>query len=1023
MDLILSRQRHVFAGGMMDWNAGYSLSDKGDEQKSVSIRLGTEVLGGDLTTAFSAQSDRPVQWSTLPWHWRYTADEAPLLRQVNAGWMTTAIGRQYSMRGISVSNSWFISRTEYGMDDIGGVTDPGSDVELYRGGRLYDIIVADSSGNYQFDVPLRFGANQFEIRKYPKNGGMETGSVRIDIPAGFLPAGEFEYQVSGGIFQPWRDAYVAESVARYGAGKSANFGGGMQYFAGIPGEGFFPFALFESRLANGVFFSAAHHEGIMSTARISLTTPDNIRGELNYYNFASHPFFNSSHTLNEARASVAFPMYFLPLRSAISFYARRQEYLWGSTLTVNSSLSAGIGTLNAMLNSFFTVTSIADGRKSQLAESSIQVSSPISRYLFLLGSLGYDYQNQSFTYARVNISLQLSQVWKLNAWWAQNFRLKSSQLQIDLDIILPFTRTRSSGSYYNDGWQLVQRASGGVAWDQGTNDMLFSDRSWVGRSAVSILPYFDTNTNSELDEGERVLEMPVQTSIARARQWPSENEVTRFVEMEQYANYEMHVDAGSFADPLLVPRYKDISLTTDPNQFKAVYLPVFAGGEIAGEIRKVSGMDTLSEGSIRVWFRDPAAKQPEASAYSFSDGTYSHFGLHPGSWVVTPDSTQLRRRGLIAEPKEKRVTLRGIENGDFLTGVDFLLYPSGEVIEGPEVKIDTLPTIAVIESDKPIAPPFPVDTTGIRPLPPIVDTTVSPPIAAADTIVKPPIAAADTVRPPVAAFVPVQLGVTEHLEINLARAGLDSSTLAYLDRLVETAKTADSYSITLEGHSDNFGSFTENQQHSQERAQRVLEYLLKKGIPRSRIQSESFGSRQPLAPNTSAAGRRRNNRADITLRGSIPVTPPQPRPTPELRPSPTPQSEAVPDSTVFSPPAVPADKPENVKSAFTLLIDVAQTGLTAESRSALDKVVESVKGLRQYIVQVEGHADNFGSFTESQQRSEERAKRAADYLVSRGVPRARLQIQAFGSRRPAASNRTPEGRRLNNRAEIRVLSQ
>ncbi len=311
-----------------------------------------------------------------------------------------------------------------------------------------------------------------------------------------------------------------------------------------------------------------------------------------------------------------------------------------------------------------------------------------------------------------------------------------------------------------------------------------------------------------------------------------------------------------------------------------------------------------------------------------------------------------------------------------------------------------------------------MDTAGVRPLPPIVDTTVSPPIAAADTI-----------SSTVPAFIPVQLGVTEHLEINLSRSGLDSSSMAYLDRVVETAETADRYTITLEGHSDNFGSFSENQQRSQQRAQRVLDYLLRKGIPRSRIQSQSFGSRQPLAPNTSASGRRRNNRADITLRGYISTPPPSPKPKPGTRPesesppTPAPRSDATPDSTVFRPPTVPADRPENVRSRFTLLINTVQTGLTAANKSTLDQVVQQVSGLRQYIIQVEGHSDNFGSFTESQQKSADRAKRAADYLVSHGIPREKLQIQAFGSRKPAASNRTAEGRRQNNRAEISILAQ
>jgi outer membrane protein OmpA-like peptidoglycan-associated protein len=1018
VDLNLQRQRHVLGGGMMDWNAGYSRTNAGVSQQTLALGLGAELLGGDLTASYNAQSDRAVPWATLPWHWRYTAEEAPFFRQANVGWMSTALGQRYGIRGVSVSNSWIYTRTEYGTDVIDGDAEPGVDLELYRNGRLYDIANADSSGEYSFTVPLRYGANLFEVREYSKTGDVRTRSLRFDVPAGFLPPGEFEYQVSGGEFQPRRHSYVGESIFRYGLWKSINVGGGLQYFNGLPDDGVFPAAFLDARLSNGLYFSALHHQGIMTMAKISLATPRDIRAELTHSRYASHPFFSFSGVTSETRARAALPLFFLPIRSSISINGRSLEYSWGSAQNLSSTINAGIGTVNVQLTSYLALTKGQSGYQMRTAESILQLGSPLWRTIYTHGSVAYDHRSQTLTAARINVSVQFGQVWNLNLQWGRSIRQNVTQFQLDLQLRLPFTRLRGTGTYYYDGWQVVQRASGGLAWDQGADALLFSDRSWVGTSAMTILPFMDANGNSERDEGEALLPMPVLTNVRGGRQLSDEDDVTRFVEMEQYARYDLHVDAGSFADPLFVPRYRDISLTTDPNQFKAVYLPVFAGCEIAGSIRRVSGTDTLSEGGIRVWFRQPAVPQPEASAYSFSDGSYSYFGLHPGSWVVMPDTVQLRRRGLRAEPRESLVTLRGTENGDFLTGIDFLLYETGEGIERPEARIDTLPTIAVIESDKPIAPPFPVDTSGVRPLPPIVDTTaVSPPIAEGDTTrVQPPIGAVDTTRPPVAAFIPVTIGVTEHLEIDLSRAELDSSTVAYLDRLVETARIADRYTITLEGHSDNFGSFAENQQRSQERAQRVLEYLLRKGIPRSRIQSQSFGSRQPLAPNTSTAGRRRNNRADITLRGSMPAPP-------QTRPVPAPQPEAIPDSTVFRPPAVPADKPENVRSAFTLLIDLGRAGLTAESRNTLDNIIESVSGLRQYIVQIDGHADNFGSFTETQQRSSERAQRVADYLVSRGIPRERLQIQAFGSRRPAASNRTVEGRRQNNRAEIRVLAQ
>ena len=44
-------------------------------------------------------------------------------------------------------------------------------------------------------------------------------------------------------------------------------------------------------------------------------------------------------------------------------------------------------------------------------------------------------------------------------------------------------------------------------------------------------------------------------------------------------------------------------------------------------------------------------------------------------------------------------------------------------------------------------------------------------------------------------------------------------------------------------------------------------------------------------------------------------------------------------------------------------------------------------------------------------------------LVERGVPAARIRTEGFSSRRPVASNTTPDGRRLNRRVEVVLLEE
>ena len=78
---------------------------------------------------------------------------------------------------------------------------------------------------------------------------------------------------------------------------------------------------------------------------------------------------------------------------------------------------------------------------------------------------------------------------------------------------------------------------------------------------------------------------------------------------------------------------------------------------------------------------------------------------------------------------------------------------------------------------------------------------------------------------------------------------------------------------------------------------------------------------------------------------------------------------------------------------------------------------------RKHAPALEGHADNVGAMETNQKLSEERAAAVGKALVERGVPEQRIRTAGFSSRRPVASNTTPDGRRLNRRVELVLLEE
>ena len=71
--------------------------------------------------------------------------------------------------------------------------------------------------------------------------------------------------------------------------------------------------------------------------------------------------------------------------------------------------------------------------------------------------------------------------------------------------------------------------------------------------------------------------------------------------------------------------------------------------------------------------------------------------------------------------------------------------------------------------------------------------------------------------------------------------------------------------ITVSGHTDNSGTAEANQQLSEHRAQAVVDYLVKAGVPSSKLKATGFGQEKPIADNDTAEGRAKNRRIEFSV--------------------------------------------------------------------------------------------------------------------------------------------------------------
>jgi len=85
---------------------------------------------------------------------------------------------------------------------------------------------------------------------------------------------------------------------------------------------------------------------------------------------------------------------------------------------------------------------------------------------------------------------------------------------------------------------------------------------------------------------------------------------------------------------------------------------------------------------------------------------------------------------------------------------------------------------------------------------------------------------------------------------------------------------------------------------------------------------------------------------------------------------------------------------------------------------ALNSVAIVLRKYSDTNIVVSGYTDSTGTAEYNQRLSEHRAKSVGDYLVAQRINPNRVFTQGFGERHPVASNKTPQGRKMNRRVVI-----
>lgn len=115
-----------------------------------------------------------------------------------------------------------------------------------------------------------------------------------------------------------------------------------------------------------------------------------------------------------------------------------------------------------------------------------------------------------------------------------------------------------------------------------------------------------------------------------------------------------------------------------------------------------------------------------------------------------------------------------------------------------------------------------------------------------------------------------RLLLPESIWSNARAASLSSSAGAKLEPLAALLANNPDYQILIEAYTDSKGDEVSLQQLTQERARVLSDRFQSAGVDPAKIQANGMGASNPLAPNTTVAGRSKNRRVEITFTSPLP---------------------------------------------------------------------------------------------------------------------------------------------------------
>ena len=114
-------------------------------------------------------------------------------------------------------------------------------------------------------------------------------------------------------------------------------------------------------------------------------------------------------------------------------------------------------------------------------------------------------------------------------------------------------------------------------------------------------------------------------------------------------------------------------------------------------------------------------------------------------------------------------------------------------------------------------------------------------------------------------YEPAKTYVLKDLLFDTGKSTIQKNSFQAVDDLAALLLNRKTMVVEISGHTDNVGTPADNLKLSQDRANTVRNYLIKKGVESNRITAVGYGDTKPVADNSTTEGKQMNRRTEVKI--------------------------------------------------------------------------------------------------------------------------------------------------------------